>query len=117
MRALASLAVIAVVLWAPSAAGDSPKKKKSTARCVRFEQALDEEQTGAYLHLQNRCEIEVRCSIEWRISCDGEAGQLEMQAFDLPRGKRRTSHASAAACDGDWEVGDVRWSCEPTSGL
>lgn len=116
MRAFASLAVIAVVLWAPAAAGDPPKKK-STARCVRFEQVLDEEQTGAYLHLQNRCQVEVRCSVEWRISCDGEAGQLEMQAFDLPRGKRQTVHASAAACDGDWEVGDVRWTCEPTSGL
>jgi hypothetical protein len=116
MRVLASLAVIAALAWAPAAAGDPPKKK-STARCVRFDQTLDEEQTGAYLGLHNRCQIEVRCSIEWRISCDGEAGQLEMHAFDLARGKREVAHASAAACDGDWEVGDVRWACEATSNL
>jgi hypothetical protein len=113
MRAYAFLVAVAALSWSPAAAGDPPKTK-STARCVRFDQVLDEEQSGAYLHLQNRCQVEVRCSVEWRVSCDGEAGQLEMHAFDLPRGKRETHHASAAACDGDWEVGDVQWSCEPT---
>lgn len=117
MRVLASLAVVAALLWAPAATGDPPKKTRSTARCVRFDQVLDEAETGAYLHLQNRCQVEVRCSIEWRVSCDEEAGQLELQSFDLPRGKRHTVHASAAECDGDWEVGDVRWSCEPPSDL
>ena len=112
---LVSLAVVVALAWAPAAAGDPAPKKRAAGRCVRFEQVLDEAGTGAYLHVHNRCSVELRCSVEWRISCDGEAGQLEMHAFDLPRGKRHTEHASADACEGDWEVGDVSWTCEPTS--
>jgi hypothetical protein len=86
----------------------------SAKRCVQFSQKMERGQTGVALRLRNRCRSEVSCSIEWKVVCGGgSAGGVEAASMELARGEAREVSASAAACDGDWEVTDVRWTCSP----
>ena len=86
----------------------------SARRCVRFTQKMERGQTGVALRLQNRCGSPVACSLEWKLVCGGgSAGGVEAASMELARGEAREVSASAATCDGDWEVTDVRWTCSP----
>lgn len=107
------LSVLSLALCAadrPAAGGP----RLSAKRCVEFAQKMERGQTGVALRLRNRCRSAVTCSIQWKLVCGGSsAGGVETASMDLARGEGREVSASAAACDGDWEVTDVRWTCSP----
>ena len=89
---------------------------RSAARCVRYSQKMDGAERGADLRLDNRCRFAVACSIQWAVRCAGHTSASESSSLELGVGEAGSVHASAAACDGDWEVANVRWSCDPVRG-
>ncbi|HKE19253.1 MAG TPA: hypothetical protein VKB80_30465 [Kofleriaceae bacterium] len=91
-------------------------KRRSAARCVRYSQKMDGGDSGADLRLDNRCRFAVTCSIQWAVRCAGHKSASESASLELGGGEAGSVHASAAACDGDWEVANVRWSCDPVRG-
>ena len=91
-------------------------KRRSAARCVRYSQRMDGADSGADLRLDNRCRFAVACSIHWAVRCAGHTSASESSSLALGGGEAGSVHASAAACDGDWEVANVRWSCDPVRG-
>ena len=110
-----SLSVVLLLSVLGYAAAD--KQVRSSARCVRYSQKMNGKQSGVDLRLVNRCRFSVSCSLEWQLVCAGQgAGGTELAHFDLERGETGATHASASACDGDWEVSNVRWSCDPDRG-
>jgi len=89
-------------------------QRRSADRCVRYSQKMERGQTGAALSLRNGCRTAVTCTIEWKLVCGGgPAGGVEAASMELERGEKKEVSASAAACDRDWQVTDVRWTCDP----
>lgn len=88
------------------------KVRRSVGRCVSYGQALDDAGDSVRLRLASRCDFRVTCDLSWVVSCDGAAGDREAASFQLDQGESRSSIASAASCKGDWEIDDVRWTCE-----
>lgn len=101
-----------------SATASAEVKRRSAKRCVRYGQKMEAGETGASLQLSNRCGFAVTCSIQWDLVCSGTSASRSSQSssLDLDRGQSASVHASAAACEGDWEVANVRWSCDPVRG-
>jgi len=92
------------------------KKSRSLSRCVKYGQHLGEDKQSVDISLRNRCRMPVSCSVEWKITCDGEdgAGHESADVLRLVKGARETLNASAAACgDEGWAVDDIKWECEP----
>ncbi len=113
--ARASLSVLLLLCVLGYAA--TAEKQRRSARCVRYSQKMNGDSSGVDLRLVNRCSFSVTCSLEWQLMCEGQpAGGTELASFDLERGETGATHASASACDGDWEVSGVRWSCDPDRG-
>jgi len=108
--------LLLVGLAALTATATAGVKKRSAARCVRYGQKMDAAQSGVDLRLNNRCGFAVTCSIRWELLCAGSGIGSESSQLKLERGQAASVHASARACDGDWEVANVRWSCDPARG-
>ena len=103
-----------LLLAACAASAAAGVKRRSAARCVRYGQKMDAARSGVHLRLDNRCGFAVACSIRWDLVCGaGTATNPSSSELVLERGQAQTVHASASACDGDWEVANVRWSCDP----
>lgn len=92
-------------------------RSKSVRHCMKFTQRLGADEESVDLKLKSQCKFEVVCSLEWELTCTDDSGAKT----SLP-GKQSTSleftddwsiNASAATCETDWEVGDVRWNCVP----
>jgi hypothetical protein len=101
LGALLACACVATAVAAP----------RSIRRCVRFDQSLDTDGETVRLELANRCKVPVTCALEWVVRCDGEIASRGERNLALAPGAAEVATASAAACDGDWSVDDVRWSC------
>jgi hypothetical protein len=105
--------LFAALLGAAATAG-ADVTRRSARRCVRYSQKLDRGRTGVMMKLANRCRFPVTCSVEWKLVCAGGSGAVESAALELARGQADSVHASASGCgDGDWEIADVRWTCDP----
>jgi hypothetical protein len=93
----------------PVAAADPPRRPVS--RCVRFSQERLAGGDVVELRLVNRCDVPLTCALAWAVRCDGLDARSE-KSFVLDPGDASAARASAASCDGDWEIADVRWTCE-----
>jgi hypothetical protein len=115
MSSLARIApwVFSVLILACAVSAAAGVKRRSAARCVRYGQKMDAAQSGVDLRLDNRCAFAVACSVRWDLVCAGAGPSPSSSELSLQRGQAQSVHASASACDGDWEVANVRWSCEP----
>jgi hypothetical protein len=105
--------VLSVLILACAVSAAAGVKRRSAARCVRYSQKMDAAQSGVELRLDNRCGFAVACSVRWDLVCAGASPSPSSSALSLERGQASIVHASASACDGDWEVASVRWSCDP----
>jgi hypothetical protein len=112
---LVALVGCAMAIGASSTAAKPTKQK--IARCVKYSQARGADEQSVDVGLRNRCRFDVACTVEWKISCDGDdAGTVREQArnVSLDRGAREIITASATVCgDESWAVDDIRWTCEP----
>lgn len=101
--------------------GHKAKKKKnvsqSVRRCVNFSQTLGEDEASVDFTLENTCEKELRCTIEWKLICDDnsadEANPVIKRAQTLSSTESWESNASADSCESDWRISAVRWNCTP----
>ena len=93
----------------------SHRNNKSVRRCVRFSQQLGKDEESVDLRLENKCKFEVRCSLTWKLSCAGPGSSATSEPSErsttLDSHDDWTINASAATCEEDWEVGQVRWNC------
>jgi hypothetical protein len=117
--ALAGLAMGALALVADprprdarhtsDAHADPPRR--GARRCVKYRQAPIPRDGGVRMTLANRCRFEVACELRWEVRCDGVTTP---SASHLVLAVDETSSvtASAESCAGDWEVAEIRWSCE-----
>lgn len=105
--------VFSVLILACTVSAAAGVKRRSAARCVRYGQKMDAAHSGVDLRLDNRCGFAVACSIRWDLVCAGGASSPSSSELSLERGQASTVNASASACEGDWEVANVRWSCDP----
>ncbi len=85
---------------------------------MKFSQTLGADEESVDLELTSKCNFEVICSLEWELSCSTNAGTAtaapESRSMTMEFTDRFRVNASAASCEEDWKVGDVRWSCVPT---
>jgi hypothetical protein len=111
--AAAALAA-AVTLGALGTGSVAQEKRQRVFRCVRYNQSMGADKQSVDVGLANRCGHPVTCSIEWKVSCEeGDGTEGGSGGHELAKGEKVTVNASAASCgDGDWEIHDVRWSCE-----
>ena len=95
--------------------GKSKSKSKSVRQCMKFSQSLGVDEESVDLKLRSRCKFEVECSLEWELSCTGEDGAKSSSPASRSTSMDFTDdwriNASATSCEGDWEVGDVKWNC------
>ncbi len=93
------------------------KKAKSVRKCMKFSQTLGTDEESVDLTLTSKCKFEVVCSLEWELSCSTNEGTEtaapESRSTTLEFSDQWSVNASAASCEEDWKVGDVRWSCVP----
>ena len=91
------------------------KKSKSVRGCMKFSQNLGADEESVDLKLQSKCKFEVVCSLEWELTCTGDDGSRlsspAKRSTTLDFTEDWSISASAATCDADWEVGDVKWNC------
>lgn len=108
----AALVTAALSLGTESLAREG--KGPRVSRCVKYSQAKGADEQSVDVGLANRCGFPVSCTLEWRVSCEGEGGASESAiSIELSRGEGEVVNASAARCgDGDWSVDEIRWSCE-----
>lgn len=105
---------VLLVLGCAVAGAAAAVTRRSAGRCVRYSQKMDRARTGVLMQLRNRCRFPVTCTLEWKLVCAGSSASVESASLDLARGEAESVHASAAGCgEGDWEVADVRWTCDP----
>jgi hypothetical protein len=105
---------VLLVLGSAVAVAAAAVTRRTAGRCVRYSQKMDSARTGVVMQLRNRCRFPVTCTLEWKLVCAGNSAGVESASLELARGKADSVHASAAGCgDGDWEVADVRWTCDP----
>jgi hypothetical protein len=110
LSVLVVLAVLAVLV-APGAA--APAARRSARRCVGYSQKMEPKQTGVLLRLRNGCGFPVSCRLEWKLVCAGGPAGDESASLELARREAGSVRASADACERDWQVADVRWTCDP----
>lgn len=85
------------------------------AQCV--EVAPQNVAQGMSLAVHNTCDFAVRCTLTWRVRCDGDAPDAparNMSAHvDLASAAQRQLLASGEACgERVWEITDDRWECK-----
>lgn len=97
----------------PVPSADAGNGRTSVRRCVKYGQTLAADRERVTIALTSRCDFRVSCELAWAVRCDGGATGGEA-SFTLDRGDVGEAIASAAACHGDWEIADVRWSCSRT---
>jgi hypothetical protein len=105
--------VLSILVVLGAAAPAAPGARRSAARCIRYGQQMEPKQTGVMLRLRNGCGFPVSCRLQWKLVCAGNPAGDESASLELDRGEAGSVRASADACDGDWRVADVRWSCDP----
>jgi hypothetical protein len=87
---------------------------------VKYSQAVQHD--GMHIRLFNGCKVEVKCSVEWKLTCttqDGpESESTAAEELALPQAARGSVFASADDCGEDegWEVDHVRWTCTAGAG-
>ena len=86
---------------------------------MKFQQTLGSDEESVDLQLTSKCKFEVVCSMQWEVSCSASD---EAQSASVDESKRSSTlefsdtwqvNASAARCESDWEVRNVRWNCVP----
>ncbi|HUH04130.1 MAG TPA: hypothetical protein VML75_19165 [Kofleriaceae bacterium] len=99
---------------APAGSADAQRKveaKRDVSRCVSYQQKQRDD--GLDLNLDSSCEMDLRCSMSWVLSCQGKADLNEASAFELMAGTAYGVTASAGACgERGWSIKRVRWSCK-----
>lgn len=97
-----------------------PQKAKTTnaKRCVSFSQKLAKDEGGINITLASQCSAEVSCTVQWERVCTSASGEVDSasqrRTETLLKDGRWEVHASIDSCDFDWQIKDVRWTCEPT---
>ena len=94
------------------AARDQKTTKGAVSRCVSYERRSTGDD-GLELRLSNECEFSIACTVSWQLRC-GRGKRPEARSSDLELGSGATdsAFASAGACEGDWEISRVHWSCD-----
>jgi len=80
-------------------------------RCVQFGQDKHLDKQRIDFHLENSCAKTAVCSISWEVTCDSARAKNDESATLSPSASQ-TFHASAAYCDGRWNIGTPIWSCK-----
>lgn len=102
----ALLAYCAVI---PESRGSS-----SVAECVQV--APENVAQGMSLAVHNTCDFAVRCTLKWRVRCDGDAADAAPRnmsiAVELHSDGKRQVLASGETCgERIWEITDDVWEC------
>lgn len=125
MRPLCAVVAMGVAaLCAPSAVADAdnPKprkpKRQSVADCASFDQRDRADEDGVDFTIASRCEVKLRCGIQWALTCAPGTKQAKKTrqgvAFELENGHSEAVTASATTCGFEgWEISDISWSCQP----
>jgi hypothetical protein len=74
--------------------------------------------TGLDFEVRNGCDKTLSCSLGWTLSCESGAGKVTSSTragaqFVISSGDTHQAAGSAAACNGNWRIADVTWSCAP----
>ncbi len=85
------------------------------AQCV--EVAPEHVAQGMSLAVHNTCDFAVRCTLQWRVRCDGDAADAPARNMsinvDLASAAKRQLMASGEACgERVWEITDDLWECK-----
>lgn len=72
---------------------------------------------GMSLEVHNTCDFAVRCTLKWRVRCDGDAADAAPRdmsiAVELASAAKRRLMASGEACGARiWEITDDAWECK-----
>lgn len=84
------------------------------AQCVQV--APENVPQGVSLEVHNTCDLAVRCTVKWRVRCDGDAADAAPRSmsveFELASDGKRRLMASGEACGARiWEITDDAWEC------
>jgi hypothetical protein len=84
------------------------------AQCVQV--APENVPQGVSLEVHNTCDLAVRCTLKWRVRCDGDAADAAPRnmsvSIELASDGKRTLMASGEACGARiWEITDDAWEC------
>jgi hypothetical protein len=111
--AVGALALIVELRLAPFASSPiaSAAPRRSITRCVRYRQTLSADRQHVELRLANRCGAALSCEVSWSVTCGEEHRPRTVVAVALEVGGSSEVTADPA-CEGDWEVAEVRWSCD-----
>lgn len=91
------------------------KKIKSVRHCMDFSQRLGADEESVELQLESGCKFDVMCSLEWDLTCTNDDGSKtstpQKHSSSLEFTDAWNLSASAAMCEADWELADVKWNC------
>lgn len=96
----------------------SARAAESADECVAIQK--NEQSDGLAFDVKNNCDRRLACSLSWRVSCENASGKttkslVASASFGVAPAAAHQVFGSAAACNGNWRIDDVSWSCAPAA--
>lgn len=107
---------VATALALAALAGTTAQAAESADECVAIQK--NEQSDGLAFDVKNNCDRRLACSLSWRVSCENASGKTtkseqKSASFGVGPAAAHQVFGSAAACNGNWRIDDVSWSCAP----
>jgi hypothetical protein len=107
-----ALGTVSGLVYAEDEHGFSTAANNPTT-CVELHERVNNDARAVEFLLESHCDADFACTMTWTVTCDNKTTGAGNGSTELARGTTSLVTASAATCNGEWEVRDPKWACNP----